>query len=108
MEIRVEGIDEINRNLEKILDRAKELEGKNRIPFTELFTDSFIKKYTNFKNAQDFVDTCENSIGIDFLSIDENDEKFNKLIRGKTSFDNWNEIVGKATAEWVGKKLGLK
>jgi hypothetical protein len=107
MEIRIEGFDEIHRNLKKISDKAKEIEGNNQIPFTKLFTDSFIEKYTNFKNTQDFVDTCENSLCIDFLSIDENDEIFNHLIKEKTSFGNWNEMIGKATAEWVGKKLGF-
>lgn len=47
-------------------------------------------------------------MGTDFLSIDENDIKFNKLIKEKTSFNNWNEMAGKATENWVGKKLRIK
>jgi len=67
-----------------------------------------IIKYTNFKTTQDFVDTCEKLLGIDFLSIDENDDEFNHLIKEKTSFNNWNQMIDKATTEWAGKKLGFK
>lgn len=108
MKIRVEGFDEINRNLENILKKAKKIEGKNEVPLTELLPDSFIKKYTNFKTIQDFVDTCEKLLGIDFFSIDEYDDEFNHLIKEKTSFNNWNQMIDKATTEWAGKKLGFK
>jgi hypothetical protein len=108
MKIRVEGVDEVQKNLENILNKAKKIEGKNEVPLTELLPDSFIKKYTNFETAQDFVDVCEKLLDVDFLSIDENDEKFNHMIKEKTSFDNWNEMIGEATTQWVGKKLGFK
>lgn len=108
MKIRAEGFDEINRNLENILNKAKKIQGKNEVPLIELFPDSFIRRYTTFKTAQDFVDTCEKLLGIDFLSIDEDDGEFNRLIKEKTSFKNWNQMIDKATTEWVGKKLGFK
>lgn len=108
MKIRVEGFDEVHKNLENILNKAKKIEGKNKVPLTELLPDSFIKKYTNFETTQDFVDTCEKLLDVDFLSIDENDEKFNYIIKEKTSFDNWNKMIGEATTQWVGRKLGFK
>ncbi len=107
MTIRVEGFDEINRNLEKILNKAKKIEGKNEVPLIELLPDSFIKRYTTFKTTQEFVDTCEKLLGIDFLSIDENDDEFNCFIKEQTSFQNWNQMIDKATTEWVGRRLGL-
>lgn len=44
MTIRVKGVDEVQKNLEKILNKAKEIEGPNQVPLTELLPDSFIKK----------------------------------------------------------------
>lgn len=108
MKIQAEGFDEVHRNLENILNKAKKIEGNNKVPLTELLPDSFIKRYTNFKTTQDFVDACEKLLDVDFLSIDENDEKFNQMIKEKTSFDNWNEMINEATTQCVGKKLGFK
>jgi len=108
MGIKVDGFDEINRKLNKISNAAKKIEGNNHIPFTELFPDSFITKYTDFETSQSFVDYCEKLMDADFLSIDENDIKFNDMIQEKTLFNNWNEMAGKATEIWVGKKLGIK
>lgn len=108
MTIRLEGFDEVHKNLENILNKAKEIEGNNEVPLIELLPDSFIKKYTNFETTKDFVDSCEKLLDIDLLSIDENDEKFNNMIKEKTSFDNWNEMISEATTQWVGKKLGFK
>jgi hypothetical protein len=108
MKTRVEGVNEVQKNLEKIRNKAKEIEGSNQVPLTELLPDSFIKNYTNFETTQDFVDACEKLLDVDFLSIDENDEKFNHMIKEKTSFDNWNGMIGEATTQWVGKKLGFK
>lgn len=108
MKIRVDGVDEVQKNLEKILNKAKEIEEPNQVPLTELLPDSFIKKYTNFETTQDFVDACEKLLDVDFLSIDQNDEKFNHVIKEKTSFDNWNEMINEATTQWVGKKLGFR
>ncbi len=108
MKIRIEGIDEVQKNLENFLNKAKKIEGKNEVPLIELLPDSFIKKYTNFEATQDFVDACEKLLDVDFLSIDENDEKFNHMIKEETSFDNWNGMIGEATTQWVGKKLGFK
>jgi hypothetical protein len=108
MEIRVEGIDKVLKNLKNISDKAKEIEGERKIKFTELFTDSFMKKYTDFATIQDFADNCEKSLGIGFIDIDTDNENFKSLINERTSFDNWDEMIGKATAEWAGKKLGIK
>lgn len=108
MKIRVDGVDEVQKNLEKILNKAKEIEGKNEVPLIELLPDSFIKRYTCFETTQDFVDACEKLLDVDFLSIDENDEEFNQMINEKTSFDNWNGMIREATAQWVGKRLRFK
>lgn len=49
MGIRVDGFDEINRKLNKISNAAKKIERNNHIPFTELFSDSFIKNIQTLK-----------------------------------------------------------
>lgn len=108
MTFRVEGFDEVNKNLKEFMNKANKMEGNNEVPLIELLPDSFIKKYTNFETTQDFVDSCEKLLDVDFVTIDKNDEKFNHMINEKTSFDNWNGMIHEATAQWVGKKLGFR
>jgi len=110
MEFRVEGIDELRENLRNLSGRAKEIEGEREVKLSELFTDLFMKKYTDYGTLEDFAENCEKLLGADFssiVSIDKYKEKLNHFIKERTSFDNWDKMIGKATEEWVGKKLQL-
>lgn len=49
MKIRVDGIDEVQKNLEKILNKAKEIEESNQVTLTELLPDSLIKNIQTSK-----------------------------------------------------------
>ncbi|AKB56849.1 hypothetical protein [Methanosarcina barkeri] len=107
MTTRVKGFDEIHKNLEKILNKAEEIDG-SQVPLDELLTDSFIKRYTTFETAQNFIDAYDKSPNVDFLLIDKTHEEFNHFIKENTSFENWNEMLNKAYTYWVRKNLGFK
>lgn len=110
MEVRVKGMNEVLKNLEKLSSRAKEMESENKVRLDELFINSFMKKYTDFETLQFFAEYCENSLGTDFasiVSIDSDKEKLNYLIKEKTSFENWDEMLSKAFIERVTRKLQL-
>lgn len=49
MKIRVDGIDEVQKNLEKILNKAMEIEESNQVTLTELLPDSLIKNIQTSK-----------------------------------------------------------
>lgn len=78
-----------------------------KVPLDELLDEPFMETYTffGFSNVQQFIDACEGLIGITYSDIDKNDEKFNAYIRDNTSFDNWSEMIGKATMIWAEKQL---
>jgi hypothetical protein len=110
IEIKVNGIDEVRKNLENLSLRAKEIEGENKIRLDELFINSFMKKYTEFETLECFAEHCENSLGSDFaslVSIETDKERLNYLIKEKTSFENWDEMLNKAFIEWIARKLQL-
>lgn len=78
-----------------------------RVSLDELLDESFMRTYTffGFSTVQQFIDACEGLIGIAYSDIDKNDEKFNAYIKDNTSFDNWSEMIGKATMIWAEKQL---
>ena len=81
----------------------KELEKKlenlsGNVPLDELLNSSFMRKYTQFQNAQEFVD----SRSFDFSnieSIDSND--LDKFVSANTKFSSWQEMLNHAGAEWI-------
>jgi len=81
----------------------KELEKKlenlsGNVPLDELLNSNFMRKYTHFQNAQEFVD----SSSFDFSnieSIDSND--LDKFVSANTKFSSWQEMLNHAGAEWI-------
>lgn len=81
----------------------KELEKKlenlsGNVPLDELLNSSFMRKYTQFQNAQEFVD----SSSFDFSnieSIDSND--LDKFVSAHSKFSSWQEMLNQAGVEWI-------
>ncbi|WP_135612297.1 hypothetical protein [Methanococcoides sp. AM1] len=96
----------------KLHNELEELQKKiaAKVPLDELLDESFMRIYTffGFVTVQELIDACEGLIGLAYSDIDKNDEKFNEYIRDNTSFDNWSEMIGKATMLWAEKQLEQK
>lgn len=105
MSVKINGIDGIIKKLDKLGKDIQNLEGEHQIPVTDLLNTSFMNKYTTFEDAQEFVDGCEKVCGADFSEIDEMDEKFNDFIKENTSFNNWSELMEKASGEWITEQI---
>ncbi len=107
MSVKVTGFDELKNNLNKMADRAKELEGSHQVAIPDLLTESFVKKHTKFKDAQELFDESGFKIDNteDFKAIPDAD--WDNYIAGISDFDSWNEMLQAATAEYVKRKIGL-
>lgn len=107
MSFKVSGFDELEKQLKKMADGAEELSKTEFIPFSELFTPSFMRKCSSFSSFDDFlsagnfnVDTQE-----DFEAIPE--DLLNTHIASVTSFKSWDDMLQEATNQYISKKLGL-
>jgi hypothetical protein len=105
VEFKGDGFDKIKRDIEKLTRRVKELEGENSIPFNELFSADFLKKYTDFSSVDDmfaksgFTVTNQD----DFKNIP--DSKWDEFIKKNTKFSSWEEMTNAASKEWIDRKL---
>lgn len=48
MGVEIEGLDELQNELERMAEKALDLEGTNEVPMTEMMTPSFMTRYTDF------------------------------------------------------------
>ncbi|UDM79587.1 hypothetical protein [Vagococcus fluvialis] len=104
MGFKINGLDELKKNLEELGNNVKSLDGTHSVPFDELFLPSFMVNNTDFSNIDEFV----NKSGFDFSNMESiSEEELNEFVTNNTSFDSWDSMKVKATEEWTSKKLGF-
>ncbi|GIN68482.1 MULTISPECIES: hypothetical protein [Bacillus] len=101
------GFKEFDRKLEKMQQKAKELEKEQEVQLNDLFTDSFMKKNTKFSSLDEMFDkspfTIENQQ--DFESIP--DDLWDNFVRENSKFFNWEEMQQEAANLYVARQLGF-
>lgn len=104
---RVKGLDQIQKNLQKLEKSAKELENNKELSFDTIFNENFMKQNTNFNNISELITAGGFTVNSqqDFEAIPE--DKFDIHIQATTKFASWQEMLGKATEQHIFKKLGF-
>jgi hypothetical protein len=103
---KIEGLDEVQRNLQRLQDRAKALDGTHNVPVTELLTPGFMREHVpGFSSLEEWFKKSGFKIESpeDFKAIPDAD--WDAYVRSSTSFSNWQEMLTAAGAQYVGKKL---
>lgn len=104
---KITGLDKLEKQLKQMEKGAKELSNTTHISFGELFSTSFMRKYTSFSSMDELLDAGGFKVESqeDFEAIP--DIEFDKHIAAYTKFKNWDEMLSEATSQYVIKKLGL-
>jgi hypothetical protein len=111
-DIKIDGIGEVKQLLNKVKYEIKELEGKKQIPINELFSSSFMKKYTkhnsfaNYMQASKLMPAGTKIITNEVLET-ISDKGFDDYVRGNTIFKSWTEMLQAAAQEYIKEQLGL-
>lgn len=101
----IKGLDEFQKQLKQLEKNAQDLEGTNNVPLGELLTDSFLAKHTKFDNFSAFESSQIFNKYESFEAIP--DSEFDVFINENSNFENWDEMLSKATSEYVTRKLGF-
>lgn len=80
-------------NTNKYLRKFENLEKSQDITLPDLFTDSFMQRYTDFQTFQAMLNTC----GI--KAMKEKTDEFTKFIVAHTRFKTWDEMIKTAGIE---------
>ena len=104
MDIKITGMEDLVKKLGELPTKIKKsVEGN--VSFSELFNQSFMQKYSSFNSIEELFNFGGFKIESekDFEEISE--EKLNKVVREKTNFSSWKEMLKAAMTEYVRKKI---
>ena len=107
-ELDVRGLKEVTDGLDELAKKAKQLNGENRVPLSELFTPAFMRKYTDFATIDEMFEASGYQVDSveDFKAIP--DAPWDSFVQQRTKFSNWREMIQKGGLEWTSRKLGLQ
>ena len=108
--MRITGIDKAMKNLSTLQRNAQELHGEHRVALDDLYTASFMAKYTEYATIQDMIDAS----GV-LADIGEQDDArareafdgqpWSDFVNRHTRFSGWGEMLSTAGKEHVATQL---
>lgn len=105
--MKIKGLDKMRKQFKQLEKGLKELSATKSIPFDELFTENFMQKYTDYRSFDEFLKAGGYEVNSqeDFEKID--DAEFDSHVAKNSKFDTWEQMLGKATDQYVANKLKL-
>lgn len=107
MKVTISGLDEANKKIGAIVERAKSLEQPTSVAIEDLLTPEFMSAHTKFSSLAEL----KKASGFQMETVDEfedlPEEKLDAFMRRETQFSNWTDMIKAAGAEWVKRQLGL-
>ena len=102
MPLKITGVDDIRRNINNLTDRTNGDAEPERISYTELFPDPFVANHSDFETFQAMIDAC----GIE-RAEELDGEAWSAFVAGHSRFTGWEDMVVRAYAALIARKLGL-
>lgn len=105
--LKIEGLDRLQKDLKNLANKAKSLDGTDKVPVSELLNSAFLRKYTRVSSFSELVEKS----GFDVKSEADlkavPDDAWDAHIRSISSFASWDAMLSKALEQWTAKKLGF-
>ncbi len=107
MKIEITGLDSVKRSLADLSRRAQSLHGEHRVEFSELFSDDFMRRFTDFGTLDQMFAASgfkvESTADFERISAD----KWDAFVIKKTRCPSWEEMKAQAGSEWASRKVGF-
>ena len=108
-DMKIRGLDEMNRKLERMKKNAKELSGKHEVTANDLLTPAFLQKHCEFSSFEQLVRSSsliEKNEPITKGKFEEiPDDAWDSWIENVTDFPDWKSMLNAAIGEYGSKKL---
>ena len=108
--MKIKGLDDLSRKLKDLERNAKKLQGTHNVPLSELFSPSFIRRYTRFSSLDDLGRkaeergfTLESQADWDNLPKDV----WDAFIAEHSQFSSWQEMLNEGAADYTKRQLGF-
>ncbi|NHN50022.1 hypothetical protein G9464_20855 [Halostella sp. JP-L12] len=103
----INGLDELQDDLEELQDAAEDLDGEHELTLEELFTPDFMQRHTDFGTIEEFFESSPWTIDSEEDLEAIPDDEFNDYVDEHTDFNNGEEMQSQAGEEWAADKLGF-
>lgn len=100
-----DSFDKVINNLDNIAANAEKLNGNHKYDTNEIFTPSFMRRNTSYSSFDSFLKDCNIHTQAEFDACSNSD--FDKKVREKTKFSNYQDMLNAAMPDFVNRKLGL-
>ncbi len=102
-ELDTSGFDELRDKLEDLGAKGDELDGSNEVSLPELFPETFMKKYTEFEDIEEFLEDSN----FEIESNNEFDDISDEFVNSNTQFNGTEEMLSKGAQLWTKRQLDL-
>lgn len=96
-------ISDLQKQLQKLADSVKNLEGETQVPSHEIFTREFMQAHSHYNSFEDFFTDS----GFTQSLEDIPDAEWDVYVASKTNFLNWEEMFDAASEEYILKKIDI-
>lgn len=105
MKFKIDGLDELTRNLQNLRRRAENLSGP--VKFDDLFPPEFMRRYTRLKSIDELLEASGRTISgtEDFEAIPG--DEWDRVVTANTQFASWDEMKTRAGQEYAARRLGF-
>lgn len=101
------GLDKLQKDLRRMQQNAKKLDGSHEVSFDKLFTTAFMRKYTRYSSLDALLEAggfqAKNSK--EFEAIPE--KELDAHIKSCTKFNTWDAMLEEATEQYIINQLGF-
>jgi|APHM01.1.fsa_nt_gi hypothetical protein len=101
-------LDDLADQFEAMADNVEKLQGENEVAFAELFTEQFMRQYTDVRSFEQYLENSQWEVESqsEFEAIPEDD--FDEYVTDHSDFDSWKEMLETAGTEWIARQIGLR
>jgi hypothetical protein len=105
MGFKMKGSDNLKRLLKDVEKKAKKASGA--VSISELLNQEFMQANTKFKNLDEFFEKSPFEIENQADLKQVNEKELDQYVKDVTAFTSWEEMLSKAGALYMKKKIGL-
>ena len=107
MSFKITGLDDLQKNLQNLADKAEGLSGEHQVSFEDLFVEDFMKSNTKFASFNGLLDESPFTVDTpeDFEAIP--DAEFDTYVAEVTEFESWEDMLEEASTQYAARQLGF-
>lgn len=104
----IEGLDELQKELDRLEERISEISGEKEIPLVDLFPPSFMRDHTAHSDIDSFTEASglfTNGLSPEEVAEIVSSDKWDEWVRAQTAFEGWMEMLAKAKVVYANRLL---